>query len=319
MHYEATVPTVQDRVVQAALRRVLEPSYEWDFAAHSYGFRPHRGCKDALRRVDHLLAAGYTWIVDADLKSCFDTIPHAPLLERVREKVADGQVLRLLEQYLKQQVRETGRSWTPEGGTPQDAVVSPLLANIYLDPLDHQMAQDGIEMVRYADDFVVLCRSRAEAEQALARAREWTATAGLTVQPDKTRIVDATQDSFDFLGYRCDRGRKWPRQTSRQHFRDTIRAKTRRTNGQSLKVIIAEVNRTLRGWFEYFKHSDKTTFPSEDGWVRGRLRSLLRKRQHRKGRARGDDHHRWPNCFFTGQGLFSLAAAHARACQSSRR
>lgn len=139
------------------------------------------------------------------------------------------------------------------------------------------------------------------------------------MHPDKTRIVDATRDSFEFLGYRFDRGRKWPRQKSRKQFRDTIRAKTRRTNGQSLKVIIAEVNRTLKGWFEYFKHSDHTTFPSEDGWVRGRLRSLLRKRQRRKGRARGDDHHRWPNGFFTGQGLFSLAAAHARVGQSSRR
>lgn len=166
---------------------------------------------------------------------------------------------------------------------------------------------------------MVLCRSRTEAEQALARVREWTATAGLTVHPDKTRIVDATQNSFDSLGYRFDRGRKWPRQQSRKHFRDTIRAQTRRPNGQSLKVISAEVNRTLKGWVESFKHSDKTTFPSEDGWVRGRLRSLLRKRHHRKGRARGADHHRWPNCFFTEQGLFSLAAAHARVCQSSRR
>jgi RNA-directed DNA polymerase len=313
------VPRVRDRVVQAAVRLVVEPICARDFAAHSYGFRPARGCKDALRRVEALLKQGNTWIVDADLKSYFDTIPHAPLLERLREKIADGAVLSVGEAFLHQPVMDGLRSWTPEGGTPQGAGVSPLLANLYLDPLEHQMAQDGIAMVGYADDFVVLCRSRAEAEQALARVREWSASAGLTVHPDKTRIVDATQDSFDFLGYRFERGRKWPRQKSRKHFRDTIRAKTRRTNGQSLKVLLAEVNRTLKGWFEYFKHSDKTTFPSADGWVRGRLRSLLRKRQHRKGRARGDDHHRWPNCFFTGQGLFSLAAAHARACQSSRR
>lgn len=165
------VPTVRDRVVQAAVRLVVEPICERDFAAHSYGFRPARGCKDALRRVDALLKQGNTWIVDADLKSYFDTIPHAPLLERLREKIADGAVLSVVEAFLHQAVRDGLRSWTPEGGTPQGAGLSPLLANLYLDPLDHQMAQDGIEMVRYADDFVLLCRSRAEAEQALARVR----------------------------------------------------------------------------------------------------------------------------------------------------
>jgi RNA-directed DNA polymerase len=191
--------------------------------------------------------------------------------------------------------------------------------NLYLDSLDHQMEQVGIEMVRYADDFVLLCRSREEAERAWERVREWTVQAGLTWHPVKTRIVDAQQDRFDFLGYRFERGRRWPREKSRKKFRNAMRAKTRRTNGRSLKVIIEDVNRTLKGWFEYFKHSYKTTFPSEDGWIRGRLRSLLRKRLGRKGRARGDDHHRWPNRFFTEQGLFSLAAAHARVCQSSRR
>jgi RNA-directed DNA polymerase len=181
------------------------------------------------------------------------------------------------------------------------------------------MEQAGVEMVRYADDFVLLCRSREEAERTLERVREWTATAELTWHPVKTRIVDAQKESFDFLGYRFDRGRRWPRAKSRKKFRDTIRAKTRRTNGHSLKVVIEDLNRTLKGWFEYFKHSDKLTFPSEEGWVRGRLRSLLRKRSGGQGRGRGDDHHRWPNRFFAEQGLFSLVAAHALACQSLRR
>jgi len=313
------VPTVRDRVVQAALRMVLEPIFEREFAEQSYGFRPHRGCKDALRRVDTLLQEGYTWIVDADLKGYFDTIPHRPLMEQVREKVSDGRVLDLLETFLHQRVMDGMQHWTPEGGTPQGAVLSPLLANLYLNPLDHQMQQAGRELVRYADDFVLLCRSRAEAEQTLERVREWTATAGLTLHPLKTRIVDATQQSFDFLGYRFDRGRKWPRDKSRKRFRDAIRAKTRSNNGQSLKVIIEDVNRTLKGWFEYFKHSYKTTFPSEDGWVRGRLRRILRKRSGRRGRASGDDHHRWPNRFFAEHGLFSLSVAHARACQPSKR
>jgi len=310
------VPTVRDRVVQAALRLVLEPIFERDFAAQSYGFRPNRGCKEALRRVDNLLKQGYTWIVDADLKSYFDTIPHEPLRGRVGEKVSDGAVLDLVEAFLNQQVLDGMNSWTPEGGTPQGAVLSPLLSNLYLDPLDHQMAGARIEMVRYADDFVLLCRSREEAERALERVREWTVPAGLTLHPVKTRIVDESQEGFDFLGYHFQRGRRWPREKSRNKFRDTIRSKTPRTSGQSLKVIIAEVNRTLRGWFEYFKHSNRATFRELDGWTRGRLRSLLRHRQKRKGRERGSDHQRWPNRFFAEQGLFSLVAAHRLACQS---
>ncbi len=313
------IPTVRDRVVQAAMRLVLEPIFERDFAEQSYGFRPNRGCKDALRRVDGLLKQAYTWIVDADLKSYFDTIPHEPLMEQVAEKVSDGRVLGLVEAFLNQQILDGMKSWTPEGGTPQGAVLSPLLSNLYLNPLDHQMEQAGVEMVRYADDFVLLCRSREEAERALERVREWTATAGLTLHPVKTRIVDAQKESFDFLGYRFDRGRRWPREKSRKKFRDTIRDKTRRANGHSLKVVIEDLNRTLKGWFEYFKHSGKTVFPDEDRWIRGRLRSLLRKRSGGKGRGRGNDHHRWPNRFFAEHGLFSLVAAHALACQSLRR
>ena len=313
------VPTVRDRVVQAAMRLVLEPIFERDFAEQSYGFRPNRGCKDALRRVDGLLKQAYTWIVDADLKSYFDTIPHQPLKEQVAEKVSDGRVLGLVEAFLNQQILDGMKSWTPEGGTPQGAVLSPLLSNLYLSPLDHQMEQAGVEMVRYADDFVLLCRSREEAERALERVREWTATAGLTLHLVKTRVVDAQKESFDFLGYRFDRGRRWPREKSRKKFRDTIRDKTRRANGHSLKVVIEDLNRTLKGWFEYFKHSGKTVFPDEDRWIRGRLRSLLRKRSGGKGRGRGNDHHHWPNRFFAEHGLFSLVAAHALACQSLRR
>jgi len=310
------IPTVRDRVVQAALLAVLEPIFERDFAEQSYGFRPGRGCKDALRRVNELLKAGYTWVVDADLKSYFDTIPPEQLMERVEEKVSDGRVLELLKAFLNQEVMDTAKRWTPEGGTPQGAVISPLLSNIYLDPLDHEMAGEGIEMVRYADDFVILCRSREEAEGALERVRQWTARAGLTLHPEKTRIVNATErGGFDFLGYHFERGMKWPRKKSLKKFRDTIRIKTKRTNGHSLTVIISDVNRTLVGWFEYFKHSHRTTFSGVDGWMRMRLRSILRKRQGKKGRGRSQDHHRWPNSFFAAQGLFSLVAAHARVRQ----
>ena len=314
------IPTVRDRVVQTALRNVLEPIFERDFAEHSYGFRAGRGCKEALRRLDYLLKAGYTWVVDADLQSYFDTIPQQQLLEQVKEKVADSRVLELVEAMLQQGVMEGLAHWTPEAGTPQGAVISPLLSNIYLDPLDHEVAGRGYEMVRYADDFVILCRSEARARAALAKVQEWTATAGLRLHPEKTRIVDATQrGGFDFLGYHFERGYRWPRRKSMAKLKGTIRNKTRRTHGSSLRTIITMVNRTLTGWFGYFKHSHKTAFPPLDKWIRMRLRTILRQRLKRKGRARGSDNVRWPNAFFAAQGLFSLSAARAQCGQSSRR
>jgi RNA-directed DNA polymerase len=314
------IPTVRDRIVQTALRLVLEPIFERDFAAQSYGFRPGRGCKDALRRVDRLLSGGHTWVVDADLRRYFDTIPQARLMARVRGKVADRRVLALLEAFLTQHVMEGLSTWTPEEGTPQGSVVSPLLANIYLDPLDQEMAAAGYEMVRYADDFVILCRSEADAQRALAQVAAWTQTAGLTLHPEKTRVVDVThRGGFEFLGYHFERGRHWPRAKSVKNLKAALRPKTRRTNGRSLAVIIADVNRTLRGWFVYFQHSPRHTLRPVDSWVRMRLRSILRKRHRRPGPGRGHDHQRWPNDFFAKQGLYSLTTAHALVCQSARR
>jgi RNA-directed DNA polymerase len=313
------IPTVRDRVVQTAALMSLEPIFERDFAEHSYGFRPGRGCKDALRRVDQLLKEGYTYIVDADLKSYFDTIPHDRLLALVAQKVSDGRVLSLIESFLKQGVLDGLREWTPEEGSPQGGCISPLLSNVYLNPLDHLMAEQGFEMVRYADDFVILCRSPEDAARALAVVQQWTTEADLTLHPDKTKIVDAQETSFDFLGYRFERGRRYPRPKSLQKLKDAIRAKTKRTSGESLPKIINDLTPRLRGWFEYFKHSHRYTFRNLDGWIRMRLRSILRKRLGKQGRGRGSDHHRWPNKFFAERGLYSLKAAHALACQSSSR
>jgi RNA-directed DNA polymerase len=311
------IPTVRDRVVQAALCHVLEPIFERDFAEHSYGFRPNRGCKDALRRVDHLLHRGYTWVVDADLKSYFDTIPQEQLLARVARKVSDGRVLKLVQAFLRQGVLEEAKHWTPDKGTPQGGVVSPLLANIYLDPLDHLMAAQGIEMVRYADDFVLLCRTESQAQKALSEVQRWTAQADLSLHPEKTRIVDATQrGGFEFLGYHFERGMKWPRKKSLEKFKDIVRQHTRRNDGNSLPTILSTLNRSLKGWFQYFQHSHTPTFCLLDGWIRMRLRSVLRRRQGRRGVGRGPDHKRWTNAFFAEQGLFSLCAAHASVRQS---
>ncbi|RMH57565.1 MAG: group II intron reverse transcriptase/maturase [Bacteroidetes bacterium] len=313
------IPTVRDRVVQTALRIVLEPIFEQGFAEQSYGFRPGRGCKDALRRVDELLKAGYRYAVDADLKSYFDTIPHERLLARVREKVSDGAVLRLVASFLRQGVLDGMSGWTPEEGTPQGAVISPLLSNIYLDPLDHLAARQGHQMVRYADDFVILCRTRQDAERALAMVQKWTAEAGLRLHPEKTRIADAEEEGFEFLGYLFRGGRRLVRPKSLKHIRAVMRAKTRRNAGRSLHSVITDLNRILRGWFVYYQHAPAPTYRVLDAWIRGRLRSILRRRRGGRGRGRGADHQRWPNAFFTAQGLLSLTAAHALARQSARR
>jgi RNA-directed DNA polymerase len=315
------IPCVRDRVVQAALRLVIEPIFEKEFAPHSYGFRPKRGCKDALREVERLLKAGYSHVVDADLKAYFDTIPHASLMADIGCYIADGRVVGLVEGFLKQDILENMVHWTPEKGSPQGAVISPLLANLYLHPVDRAMAEAGYEMIRYADDFVILCRSREEAEKALGIVQRLTLERGLTLHPGKTRIVDLTVpgEGFDFLGYHFEKGTRWPRRKSLKKLKAAIRSKTGRSNGRSLAGIIEEVNHTLRGWFEYFKHSNKWTFPSIDSWVRRRIRSILRKRVGLKGISRGHDHQRWPNRFFRDHGLYSLVEAHGTLLQSSRR
>ena len=313
------IPTVRDRVVQGAIVNVIEPIFERDFAEHSYGFRPGRGCKDALRRVDQLVKQGYVHIVDADLKSYFDTIPHDRLMTRLQTKIADGPVLSLIESFLKANILDEAEQWTPEGGAPQGAVLSPLLSNIYLDPLDHLLALKGYEMVRYADDFVILCRTATEAAEALELVKQWTIENGLTLHPTKTKIVDVRTDGFDFLGYHFIGTKHWPREKSLKKLKDTLRVKTKRTSGQSLQFIVTDVNRTLRGWFAYFQHSHRTTFPRLDSWLRRRLRALLSKRIGKRGTGLGANHQRWPNLFFAKQGLFSLVSAHALAVQSSPR
>jgi RNA-directed DNA polymerase len=306
------IPSVRDRVVQTALLHVLEPIFDATFSDHSYGFRRGRGCHQALERVETLLNQGYVHVVDADLKSYFDTIPQDRLMERIDEKVSDGRVLRLVKMFLQQGVLDGLSEWTPEAGTPQGAVISPLLANIYLNPLDHLLTAAGFALVRYADDFVILCRTREDADRALALVRKWVEENGLTLHPTKTKIVDARTEGFDFLGYHFRGTLRLPRVKSQQKLKDTVRAKTRRANGHSLPFLSASLSVTLRGWFTYFRHCHWAVYRDLDGWIRGRLRSILRKRSGRRGRGRGRDHQQWPNAFFAKQGLYSLQAAHAR-------
>ena len=314
------IPTVRDRTVQTAVRNVVEPIFEHGFAEHSYGFRPGRGAKDALRRVDQLLKSGKTWVVDADLKGYFDSIPQDQLMEALRHKISDGMVLELIQRFLRQGVMESAKKWTPtEQGTPQGAVISPLLANIYLDPLDHLMASQGMDMVRYADDFVVICASEKEARQALEQIQKWVASVGLVLHPTKTRIVDASQKGgFDFLGYHFERGMRWPRQKSQEKLKEAIREKTPRNSGQSLSQIVANVNRTLCGWYGYFKQSQRGAFGGLDSWIRERMRAILRRRLGKKGWIRPRENRLWPNAYFTNLGLFSMATARANESRPRR-
>jgi RNA-directed DNA polymerase len=306
------IPTVKDRVVQTAVKFVLEPIFEATFCPTSYGFRPGLGCRDALREVARLIGEGFAFVVDADLQSYFDAIPHERLMQRVEERISDGRILDLLRSWLAQDIMRGMERWTPTQGTPQGAVISPLLANIYLHPLDARMAALGYRMVRYADDFVVLCKSREEAEAALAEVRAFVDDNGLRLHPDKTHVGDCRQsgEGFDFLGYRFEAGRRFVRKKSLTRLKDTIREKTKRTRGDSLACVIADLNRTLRGWFGYFKHADPHIFIRIDKMIRRRLRSLLRKQEKRPGFGRcRADHQRWPNAFFAQAGLLALHTA----------
>ncbi len=314
------IPAVKDRIVQTAVKLAIEPIFEAAFCAGSYGFRPGRGCHDALREVDRLIKDGLVFVVDADLEGYFDSIPHERLIERVEERISDGRVLGLIGGWLGQDVLRGMERWRPTAGTPQGAVISPLLANIYLHPLDERMAAHGHRMVRYADDFVVLCKSRTEADAAMAEIRRWVAQNGLRLHPDKTHVGDCRRpgEGFDFLGYRFEAGRRLVRSKSLARLKNSIRAKTRRTRGDSLARIVADLNPLLRGWFGYFKHAHPHTFTALDGFVRRRLRALLRKQEKRPGFGIcRTDHQRWPNAFFAHAGLVALypawqAARHPR-------
>lgn len=313
------IPTVKDRIVQTAVKRVIEPIFEQEFLPTSYGFRPNRGCKDALREVQRHLTEGYTHVVDADLKGYFDSIPHPLLKERIEEHISDGRLLELLAGWLRQDVVKGLERWTPTGGTPQGAVISPLLANLYLHPLDERMGRLGYRMVRYADDFVILCQSVEQAQTAMEEVATWIKANGLTLNADKTHLGDCriAGQGFEFLGYRFEAGKRWVRNKSRQGFKDKIREKTRRTCGASMTQIIADLTPMIRGWYGYFKHADRREFPRLDGFIRRRLRAILRKQEKRPGFGRCHaDHQRWPNAYFAGLGLFTMTEAHMTASQS---
>jgi RNA-directed DNA polymerase len=303
------IPTVKDRIVQTAIKMVIEPIFEVEFRPGSYGFRPGRSCKDALREVDRLIKQGYTHVVDADLQGYFDSIPQDRLMTLVEGRLGDGRVLSLITGFLEQDILTPMGRWQPTTGTPQGAVLSPLLANLYLHPLDLLLEEQGIKMVRYADDFVVLCQTQEEAQAALDQVATWVAANGLTLHPDKTHLGDCREpgQGFEFLGYRFEAGRRQVRNKSLNALKDKVRTRTRRTQGASLERIVVDLNPVLRGWFAYFMHANPGVFRYIDGFVRRRLRALLRKQEKRPGFGRCHaDHIRWSNAFFANLGLFTM-------------
>jgi len=234
----------------------------------------------------------------------------------VKQKISDSAVLQLVKKYLDQEIMSELSTWTAEAGVLQGAVLSPLLSNAYLNPLDHEMSAKGFQMVRHADDFVILCRTELEAEAALSEVRVWVEAAGLSLHPDKTHIVDSREKSFAFLGYSF-RGRlRFPREKSHRKVIDRIVEPTPRKSGDSLECMITRINRSLRGWFNYFRHCIWNIFGEYDSMIRRRLRRMLLKR-NRKNPKRIPGNQRWPNSFFTDHGLYSLREAHVRFVQST--
>lgn len=320
------IPAVRDRVVQSALKHVIEPIFDIDFSPFSFGFRPGMGCKGALRRVNTLLKEGYFYVVDADIQSYFDTIPHEQLMNRVKEKISDGRVLDLLESFLQTDIFDGLKYWDAIEGTPQGGIISPLLANIYLDPFDHKMSEAGFEIVRYADDFLIMCKSKESAKRALRKTRRWMKSNGLKLHPEKTRIADMTEKCgyFEFLGYHFERGRRsnvikrWPRKRSMKKCKDAIRKKTRRCNKDSIEQIIINLRPNLVGWFQYFKHSTLSSMIEVDQFARRRLRSIIAKHKRKRGSHRIIDNLKYTKAYFAGLGFFSLEEAWSLEFQSLR-
>ena len=273
---------------------VLEPIFEPIFMVCSYGFRPNKDCHQAIGKIEEYLEKGYTYVIDADLKSYFDTIDHEKLIDMVAEEVADGRVLQLIRNMLKAGVLHCGIFEETTKGTPQGGVISPLLANIYLHPFDKEMTERGFKVVRYADDFVILCRTRDEVNRAKKVMQKiLEGELNLTIHPTKTRVRTVDQ-GFQFLGFEIYRTHISPQKEKIRKFKDKVRELTRRQQPIKVEEMIARLNKTVIGWGNYFKIGDvESLFKSLDGWTRMRIRSFIKKRKSRN--------HNWqiPNkCLF---------------------
>lgn len=303
------LPCVRDKVVQEALRSLIEPIFECEFLEGSHGFRPNRSTDTACQMLEAWLRAGKVWVVDADITGCYDNIDQERTLDEVNRRIADGKVLKLIRAFLKAGVMEEMEVRKSERGTPQGGIISPLLANIYLHALDEKLESKGIAWVRYADDFLLLCDSREEAEAALEAVRGILEGMGLSLSPEKTRIAHL-DEGFDFLGWHYQGQQRWPRKKSVDALRLKLRERTRRLRPGSMEAICGDLRPILHGWFNYFRDGNSgQTFRKLVGWTRRRLRSILHRRHKGKGIGSLDLNRQWPNRCFARWGFFDLGDA----------
>jgi len=297
------IPTVKDRIAQAAVRGILEPIYEKEFCDCSLGFRKGKSQIDAINKIEEYKEQGYKWVLDADIKGFFDNIDHELLIEFIRQKVTDGWVIEIIKSWLTMGVMKDGEYIPTEKGTPQGGVISPLLANIFLHEFDKIMVERGYKLVRFADDFVVMTKSKRKAKRAYEVVKEIiTEKLKLELHPDKT-VITNFGEGFVFLGFEFIAWRyKRPRKKSLEKFKDKVRKVTKRNQPWKVESIIKRLNAKIYGWANYFGHGNvKMLFRRLDEWIRMRLRSYMEKKK-----AVMNQNKRIPNSFFRKKGLVSL-------------
>jgi group II intron reverse transcriptase/maturase len=275
------IPTIRDRVVQQAIRDILEPIFEEIFLPNSHGYRAGKNAHQAVVKAEAYLNKGYVWVLDADIQGFFDHVDHEVLMDLVNEKIADGRILDLIRAFLKSGVMEDGEFAETVEGTPQGGVISPLLANIYLNHFDRRMGEEGFLLLRYADDFLVFCKEEWEAKKALEVARRiLDSELKLTLHPDKTRIVNARVHGVEFVGFKFNGKWRRPRDKAIKRFKDEIRYRTRRQQPKNLQMVIRSINPVIRGWGNYFcKGVGLKRFIHLDSWIRMRLRCFKAKKR----------------------------------------
>jgi group II intron reverse transcriptase/maturase len=286
------IPTVKDRILQQAAKNVIEQIFEMKFLDCSYGYRPNKSAHQAVEQIKKYVQQGYTWVIDADVEKFFDSVDHKLMMSFVAEEISDGKVLSLIKSWLKAGVMNEGEIEETTVGTPQGGVISPLLANIYLHEMDEQVTRlYGVRMVRYADDVVILCKTKDKAGRTMKRVEEILTGLKLRLNKTKTKIVNVNKESFEFLGFKFKRwgGKLFvtPGEKAIQKFKDSVRATTNRRQPVKPKELIGRLNSVIRGWGNYFKIGDvKRLFRRLDGWIRTRVRTFIEKKKSRFARVR---------------------------------
>lgn len=286
------IPTVKDRILQQATKNVMEQIFEMKFLDCSYGYRPGRNAQQAVKEIKNCIEQGYIWVIDADVQKFFDSVDHELLMSFIAEEISDGKVLNLIESWLKAGVMNQGKHEETMVGTPQGGVISPLLANIYLHEMDEQITKiDSIRLVRYADDFVILCRTKEQAEKAMKRVINMLNKLKLQLNKTKTKIVNVNRESFEFLGFKLKRacGKVFitPKKDAIKKFKETIRIITWRNQPAKPEEVAGRLNSVIRGWGNYYKIGNiKRIFERLDCWIRTRMRTFIEKKKSCYAKAR---------------------------------